>query len=105
MNNLGNKCDLQVNCETLVLCVREGKASEEKQGDKSERAWLVMSERNNLSNSVDTVLTLPGNKEVDSVLPAASLPVSKEQPSIQRNQRDEIKKTVEKTGYCKTKQN
>lgn len=45
-----------------------------------ERAWLVMSERNNLSNSVDTVLTLPGNKQVDSVLPAASLPVSKEQP-------------------------
>ncbi len=104
MNNLGNKCDLQVNCETLVLCVREGKASE-KNWDKSERAWLVMSERNNLSNSVDTVLTLPGNKEVDSVLPAASLPVSKEQPSIQWNQRDEIKKTVEKTGYCKTKQN
>jgi len=55
MNNLGNKCDLQVNCEALALCGREGKARKEKQGDKKERAWLVMSERNNLSNSVDII--------------------------------------------------
>lgn len=80
MNNLGNKCDLHVNCETLALCWREGKPREEKQGDKRERAWLVMSERNNLSNSVDIALTLPGNKQVDSVPPASSLSVSKEQP-------------------------
>lgn len=79
MNNFGNKCDLHVNCETLALGRREGKVREEKQGDKRERegAWLVMSERNNLSNSVDSALTLPGNKQVDSVPPASALPFSK----------------------------
>lgn len=56
MSNLGNKCDLHVNCETLALRGREKEAGEEKQGEK-ERAWLVMSERNNLSYGVDSVNT------------------------------------------------